>query len=69
MFDLSHEELSDAEKAGSRRDFVAIGLSDTGRREWHRTLVVIEQFLEIQELALRRLGSEVNWRRGTWPNG
>jgi hypothetical protein len=59
VLDLGHEELADTEKAGSRRDFVAVRLADGSRGEGHLASVELQELGEVEELALSGLGAKI----------
>ena len=43
MFDFGHQELAYTEKAGARRDLIAVTLTDTGGGEGHFPLVEVKK--------------------------
>ena len=69
VFDLGQQELSDPEEPSPRRNLVAVGFANAGRRKRHRTLVVVEELLEIEKLSLGSFGTKIDRRSRTWSNG
>ena len=59
VLDLRHEELAHTQKTGTRRDLVPERLANRGRSKRHGLLVEVQQFLEVQELALGRLRTQI----------
>src|SRR3954468_20038325 len=57
-------ELAGAEDEVARRDLVAEGLADLGDAEWRLLARELEHVLEVDEDALRGLGSKVGDRAG-----
>lgn len=52
VLDFGHEEFAHAQKTGTRGDFVTEGFAYRSGGERHSLLVELEEFLEIEELAL-----------------
>mmetsp|Transcript_20111 Transcript_20111/g.57714 ORF Transcript_20111/g.57714 Transcript_20111/m.57714 type:complete len:547 (-) Transcript_20111:435-2075(-) len=59
VLDFTHAELTDTEKAGTRGDLVTESKADLSSGEGHLSSIGIEQTTEVDEEALRRLGTEV----------
>lgn len=69
VLNLSHEELTDTQKTGARRNLVTERLANGGRGEGHALLVELEQLLEVQELTLGSLGAKVAGHVAAGTNG
>jgi hypothetical protein len=69
VLNFGHQELSNPQKAAPGRDFVSIGFTNAGRRERHGALIIVEQLLEVEELALGGFGAEVDWGSSTRAHG
>jgi hypothetical protein len=68
VLNLGHEELANTQQTGTRGDFVTERLADRGRGEGHLRLVELEQLVEVEELALGRLGAQVAGHVGRGTN-
>ena len=64
MLDLSQRELPHAQQASARRDLIAEGLANLSGRKGQLVAVVVQQVLEIDEYALRRLGPQISLQAG-----
>lgn len=60
MLNFRHEEFPHSQQSRARRDLVTEGFSDRGRGERHTSVVEIDEFLEIEKLALGGFGAEVS---------
>jgi hypothetical protein len=58
MFNLRHEEFADSKKTSARGDFITEGFPNGSTCERHPSIIKFEEFIEIEELALCRFGTE-----------
>ena len=59
VLDLCHQELAHTQKTGTRGDLVPERLANRGRSKRHGLLVKVQQLLEVQELSLGRLRTQI----------
>ena len=69
VFHLGHQEFPHAQQTGTRGDLIAKGLADGRRSKGHLILVELQHLLEVDELSLRRLWSEIAGRHAARSDG